>query len=70
VILCILFGQFNSPFGRYDFDLKTGNSETGLQACVYQVQVRTDGDGDTVWVETPVQGTGWRLVELRPVSEG
>lgn len=51
---------------RYDFDLKTGKSETGLQTCTYDVEVR----GDAVWVETPTDGSEWRLVELRPVSEG
>lgn len=34
------------------------------------MQVRNSEDGDQVWVETPSGGTEWRLVELRPVSEG
>jgi hypothetical protein len=35
------------------------------------VQVRSSPDGgDNVWIETPNGGTDWRLVELRPVSEG
>lgn len=58
---------------RYDFDLRTGQSETGLKACTYAVQLQpsdTDGDDDIVWVEVPEGGTNWRLVELRPVSEG
>ncbi|GJJ14422.1 hypothetical protein Clacol_008686 [Clathrus columnatus] len=42
------------------------HSETGLKACTYNVDVRDD---DSVWVETPEDGTGWELVELRPVSE-
>jgi len=56
---------------RYDFDLRTGKSETGLKACTYAVEIRTDpADGvDIVWVETP-EGSNWRLVELQPVSEG
>lgn len=55
----------------YDFDLRTGESETGLKACTYAVQVRVDEYGiRRVWVETPEDGTDWRLVELRPVSEG
>lgn len=59
------------PLIRYDFDLRTGKSETGLRACTYAVEVRTDGDGVAhVWVETPGAGTQWRLLELRPVSEG
>ncbi|KAG6824738.1 hypothetical protein H0H92_005970 [Tricholoma furcatifolium] len=59
------------PWHRYDFDLRTGKSETGLRACTYAVEVKPDPvDGvDKVWVETPTGGTGWRLVELRPVSE-
>ncbi|TFY54812.1 hypothetical protein EVJ58_g8642 [Rhodofomes roseus] len=58
------------PWHRYDFDLRTGASETGLKACTYVVDVRCDDNGgETVWVETPDTGTNWRLVELRPVSE-
>ncbi|KAF4582704.1 hypothetical protein EYR40_002628 [Pleurotus pulmonarius] len=53
------------PWHGYDFDLKTGKSETGLKTCTYDVVVR----GDVVWIETPADGSGWRLVELRPVSE-
>lgn len=56
---------------RYDFDLRTGESETGLKACTYTVEVRNDNNWvENVWVETPGGGTNWRLVELRPVSEG
>ena len=56
---------------RYDFDLRTGKSETGLKACTYSVDVRTDNKGvATVWIEAPEKGTGWRLVEIQPVSEG
>ena len=58
---------------RYDFDLKTGHSETGLKACTYSVDVRrseSNESEDDVWVEVPEGGTNWRLVELRPVSEG
>ncbi|EMD31563.1 hypothetical protein CERSUDRAFT_144877 [Gelatoporia subvermispora B] len=58
------------PWHRYDFDLRTGKSETGLRACTYAVEVRLDDDGvEHVWVETPSGGSDWRLVELRPVSE-
>ncbi len=57
---------------RYDFDLKTGKSETGLRACTYAVQLRTDPESgvEKVYMETPEGGSHWRLVELRPVSEG
>lgn len=59
------------PWHRYDFDLKTGRSETGLNACTYGVQIRADDAGEPdVFMETPRDGTAWRLVELRPVSEG
>ncbi|PCH34824.1 DUF455-domain-containing protein [Wolfiporia cocos MD-104 SS10] len=58
------------PWHRYDFDLRTGVSETGLKACTYAVDIRTDEKGhEDVWVETPENGSSWRLVELRPVSE-
>lgn len=55
---------------RYDFDLKTGQSDTGLKACTYAIDIRTGDDGDIVYVQAPEGGTKWRLVELRPVSEG
>ncbi|PPQ77805.1 hypothetical protein CVT25_015298 [Psilocybe cyanescens] len=59
------------PWHRYDFDLKTGKSETGLKACTYDVEVRIDpADGvEKVFMQTPKEGRNWRLVELRPVSE-
>ncbi|KAH8105210.1 DUF455-domain-containing protein [Cristinia sonorae] len=58
------------PWHRYDFDLRTGYSETGLRACTYALEIRKDErDVDTVWVETPAGGMEWRIVELRPVSE-
>ncbi|EPS93160.1 hypothetical protein FOMPIDRAFT_102038 [Fomitopsis schrenkii] len=58
------------PWHRYDFDLRTGASETGLKACTYNVDVRPDDAGiETVWIQSPENGTHWRLVELRPVSE-
>lgn len=56
---------------RYDFDLKTGHSETGLKACTYATDIRKSEEGEEyIWIETPEEGTGWRLVEFRPVSEG
>lgn len=59
-------------YNRYDFDMRTGQSDTGLRACVYKVEVRRSSleDVDTVWVETPDEKNSWRLVEFRPVSEG
>jgi hypothetical protein len=58
---------------RYDFNLKTGNSDTGLKACVYSVQIRrnTNEDKDvTLWLEMPSDDEDWIAVEIRPVSEG
>jgi hypothetical protein len=57
------------PF-RYDFDLKTGKSETGLRTCTYPVEVRDDDGVENVYMEAPTEGSSWRLVEFRPVSEG
>ncbi|KAI0824449.1 DUF455-domain-containing protein [Trametes gibbosa] len=58
------------PWHRYDFDLKTGHSETGLKACTYNTENRVDDSGmEHIWVETPAGGRNWRLVEFRPVSE-
>ncbi|PFH48537.1 hypothetical protein AMATHDRAFT_76688 [Amanita thiersii Skay4041] len=64
------------PWHRYDFDLRTGKSEMGLKACTYAVKVvqqpdkgSTDKEVDVVYIEIPEGGSGWRLVELRPVSE-
>lgn len=57
------------PWHRYDFDLQTGKSDTGLSACTFAVEVRTEDTVDTVYMETPKEGTGWRIVEMRPVSE-
>ena len=56
----------------YDFDMRTGQSETGLKACTYEVRIVADADtrDEIVCVATPQGGSGWQLVELRPVSEG
>jgi hypothetical protein len=65
------------PWHRYDFDLRTGHSETGLTACTYRVETRPDesdskGPSLMVWIESPpCEDDGlWEVVELRPVSEG
>ncbi|KAJ4482059.1 DUF455-domain-containing protein [Lentinula aciculospora] len=59
------------PWHRYDFDLKTGKSETGLRTCTYAVQLKTDPETgeEQVWMQAPEGGRNWRVVELRPVSE-
>lgn len=70
------------PWHEYDFSLSSGESSTGMKACVYAVQTR----GDRVWIEAPVVegGTdkgvsenehlgvseGWKVIEVRAVSEG
>ncbi|CAL1702545.1 unnamed protein product [Somion occarium] len=41
------------PWHRYDFDLRTGHSDTGMKACTYTIEVRGNENG----------------LELRPVSE-
>jgi hypothetical protein len=63
---------FSFPLNSYDFDLRTGRSETGLSACTYRVEVRTDPTNgvEKIFVEAPRSGTGWIIVELRAVSEG
>lgn len=53
------------PWHRYDFDLRTGESSTGLKACAYPIDLR---NGE-VWVGSPGEGL-WEVAEQRPVSEG
>lgn len=63
--------NFTLRICRYDFDLKTGHSETGLKACTYATDIRVDDEGiEQIWIETPEGSRSWRLVEFRPVSEG
>ncbi|KAL7278232.1 hypothetical protein ACG7TL_008207 [Trametes sanguinea] len=57
------------PWHRYDFDLKTGHSETGLRACTYATDIREEDGAEYIYVEAPSGGRNWRLVEFRPVSE-
>jgi hypothetical protein len=64
-----LVSQRVKIWARYDFDLKTGKSETGLRACVYGVRILCGESNHEVWVEAPTEDD-WELVELRPVSEG
>ncbi|KAE8258808.1 hypothetical protein A4X13_0g1439 [Tilletia indica] len=57
------------PWHEYDFNLKTGESSTGMSTCVYTVEER---DGE-IWIDPPKPDVGssddWEIVELRPVSE-
>jgi hypothetical protein len=76
LVLLSLYSQSNTiilMICRYDFNLKTGNSDTGLKACVYGVQIRRNSDVDkdvTLWLEMPSDDENWIAVEIRPVSEG
>lgn len=54
------------PWHEYDFSLSTGESSTGLKACVFSVEVRSDGQ---VWVQQPSSEGDWEVIEVRPVSE-
>ncbi|KAH7100325.1 DUF455-domain-containing protein [Auriculariales sp. MPI-PUGE-AT-0066] len=64
------------PWHRYDFDLVTGHSQTGMRACTYTCDLRSganvkdNGELKDIWIGSPepVNG-GWQLVEKRPVSE-
>ncbi|PWN53194.1 DUF455-domain-containing protein [Violaceomyces palustris] len=62
-------GDDIEDFVEYDFSLRTGESSTGINACVYSCVVRDDH----LLVEAPkIQGqlaSEWDIVELRPVSE-
>ena len=44
----------------------------GLRACTYSVEIRNDPEVglEKVFMEPPAGGSNWRVVELRPVSEG
>lgn len=66
------------PWHEYDFNLRTGESSHGLNACVYEVKTHASPDsGETgIWVQAPkpldgfqIQGDDWELVERRAVSE-
>jgi nitrite reductase/ring-hydroxylating ferredoxin subunit len=65
----LVLGCINKIWARYDFDLRTGKSETGLRACVYGVRILRAQSNPEVLVEAPT-GDHWELVELKPVSEG
>lgn len=62
------------PWHEYDFSLRTGESSTGLKACVYAVEEREG----CIWVQEPahedlpslnLSGPTWDVIEVRPVSE-
>jgi len=65
ILIPISFSQ-KSPWHEYDFSLKTGESSTGLNTCVYQV---SEIDGQ-IFLEPPSSEVGsWSIIEIRPVSE-
>ncbi|KAG0152377.1 hypothetical protein CROQUDRAFT_649776 [Cronartium quercuum f. sp. fusiforme G11] len=53
------------PWHNYDFDLRTGESSSGLKACVFPTSVR---DGE-LFVGYPNGATDWELIYIRPVSQ-
>lgn len=69
------------PWHEYDFSLRTGDSTTGMKACVYGVRtvggaVQDDGENPTATLqvqsmprEDDERETEWEVVEVRPVSE-
>ena len=67
------------PWHQYDFSLRTGESATGLQSCVYGVHLRPGADGEEhLFIDPPtgeadpreVLHSAWELVDVRAVSEG
>ena len=67
------------PWHQYDFSLRTGESATGLQSCVYGVHLRPGTDGEEHLFVDPPTGeadpreashSAWQLVDVRAVSEG
>lgn len=64
------------PWHQYDFSLRTGESATGLQTCVYAVHALDDAEGvRSVYIEAPkpqsaaAPDSAWECVEVRAVSE-
>ncbi|MBW0495061.1 hypothetical protein O181_034776 [Austropuccinia psidii MF-1] len=53
------------PWHNYDFNLRTGQSSSGLKACVFPTLTK---DGK-LYLDYPSGATDWSLVALRPVSQ-
>ncbi|KAM0755325.1 DUF455-domain-containing protein [Meredithblackwellia eburnea MCA 4105] len=54
------------PWHNYDFRLDTGESQTGMKACTFAVEIREG----SVWIQPPGKvEDDWRLLSIRPVSE-
>jgi len=56
------------PWHQYEFNIKTGDSETGMRLCTFEVEVRDEA----VWIESPGKTgeEGWEVVKFEPISEG
>ncbi|OAV94792.1 hypothetical protein PTTG_11783 [Puccinia triticina 1-1 BBBD Race 1] len=53
------------PWHNYDFNLRTGESSSGLTACVLPTAVK---EGN-LYIEHPTGATDWTLISVRPVSQ-
>jgi len=53
------------PWHNYDFNLRTGESSSGLTACVLPTAVK---DGK-LYIGHPDGATDWTLISVRPVSQ-
>ena len=49
---------------QYDFSLSTGDSSTGLRACIYDVRVDEHG---IVYIEPPTPESTWLCKAIQPV---
>lgn len=54
------------PWHGYDFDLRTGESSTGMVACTWNVSVEDD---DKIVMSGPLDPTVWTFISAEPVSE-
>ncbi|POW18452.1 hypothetical protein PSHT_05770 [Puccinia striiformis] len=53
------------PWHNYDFNLRTGESSSGLTACVLSTTVKED----KLYIDHPGGATDWTLISVRPVSQ-
>ncbi|KAK9899114.1 DUF455-domain-containing protein [Cystobasidium minutum MCA 4210] len=54
------------PWHGYDFDLRTGESSTGMKACTWNVSV---AGMDQIVMSGPLDPSVWALISAEPVSE-
>lgn len=57
--------RYSDPRRSYDFNLRTGESSTGLKTCVYKTSERAG----QLWVGTRPDASDWKVLSVRPVSE-